>query len=74
MWSLGKRAERFGRTPSEVLGIRAALTAYWFDEAVDWFCRWVEGMLAQGDEKGKPMYTLEKLLGVQQYAKIKRAG
>jgi hypothetical protein len=40
---------------------------------VDWFCRYVDNHLQATDEKGKPLYTLERLLGTEQYATVKRA-
>lgn len=72
VWTLGKRAERFGRLPSEIAGIENGILAYWFDEVVEYYVGWVEGKLKARDEKGKPLYRLDKLLGIAQYAVVKR--
>jgi hypothetical protein len=56
------------------MGIGNPVLAYWFDEVVEWHGRWVESHLAQKDSKGKPLYTLEKLLGVQNRGDIIRTG
>lgn len=74
VWSIGKRAERFGQLPSNIVGVRHPVMAYWFDEAVDWFCGWLEGKLAERDDKGKPLYRLDRLLGTAEYAVVRRKG
>ena len=72
MWSIGKRAERFGQLPSSLPGIHHPVLSYWFDEAIDWCCRWVEAKLSERDDKGKPIYRLDRLLGTTEYAVVKR--
>ena len=70
MWQIGKRAERFGKTPSELLHIDSPLLAYWLDEAVDWWVRFVEAKLSERDEKGRPRYRLDALLDTRVYANV----
>jgi hypothetical protein len=64
VWSLDQRSKRYGCQPSAMMGIRHPVLGYWFDEAVGWFGQWVDARLSERDEKGKPLYHLEKLLGV----------
>lgn len=49
------------------------MLALWFDEAVHWFGRWVEGMMSQtkemkdgkGNTKHVPKHRIELLLGLE---------
>lgn len=70
MWRLGKRAERFGRLPSELMHLTSPLLAYWLDEAVEWWVRFVEGKLAERDKQNRPRYSLDALLGTRVYAEL----
>lgn len=71
MWSLHQRASNYKSLPSAILGIKCPLLAYWTDEVIGWFGNWVESKQSERTEKNKPRYTLEKLLGVTNYAKWK---
>lgn len=72
VWSLDQRAKRYGALPSQMVGINNPVLGYWFDEAVGWFGRFVDQKLSERDEKGKPLYRLESILGTQEYATVKR--
>jgi hypothetical protein len=50
----------------------APLLALWLDDAAAWFGKWVEARLSEKDEHGRPLYELDGLLGVRQYATYKR--
>lgn len=53
----------YGQRPSAVLGLEpASWEAYQLDVATLQLGRWVEGKLSERDEKGKPVWTLERLL------------
>lgn len=72
MYNLDQRAKRYSQKPSEILGVRTPIVAFWFDEAVAFWGAWVEAKLSERDEKGKPKHDLDKLLGVRQYATYSR--
>lgn len=56
----------YGQRPSAVLGLKpASWEAYQLDVATLQLGRWMEGKLAERDEKGKPVWTLERLLNVE---------
>ena len=69
MWSLHQRCSEYHKLPSEIFNIKYPILAYWFDETINWFGRWVESKLSERTKKNKRRYTLAKILGIQQYAK-----
>jgi len=42
-----------------------------FDEAVAWFGQWVEDRLSERSKDGKPLYSLDQLLGTREYQTYK---
>lgn len=70
---LDEKARRYHQRPAALLMIEAApLLALWLDDAAAWFGKWVEARLSEKDEHGRPLYELDGLLGVRQYATYKR--
>lgn len=69
MWQLYQKATKYGKPPSELVGIADEWTAYQFDNAVNFLGITVENALQERDEVGvKPnveyraRYTLQQLL------------
>jgi len=62
VWWLDKAAKRYGRRPSELVGIQDKVVAFWFDDAVAYFGEYVEARLEEKDEHGHRLYSIEGLL------------
>lgn len=70
MWTLGQKAEKYSRPPSEFIpGLVDELTCYQFDNAILYFCATIEAAALERDNIGseeKPKwrqrYTMTQLL------------
>lgn len=63
MWKLHSLAGSYGARPSSLLGLApTSWEAYQLDLCALQVGRWIEGKLAERDDKGKPKHTLAKLL------------
>lgn len=69
-------AESLGQRPSALWGIRPpdGWVAYQVDAAVSLLGRWVDGRLAQTDERGRPVHTLAALLAGRAASEGEAAG
>ena len=72
LWQTDRIAKRYGRLPSEVIGLRQAgldTLAYDFDCAVFLFGAWFDGKAAERTKgsknaPGRPKYSAQQLLGL----------
>lgn len=69
LWVLHSLSASYGQRPSSFLGLAPASWEAWqLDVATLQAGRWMESKLAERDEKGRPVWTVEKLLAQRQRA------